>query len=122
MPPLLVVASVPVFVADRLHGQQSGNIIPSCAWLMAAWAACSWRHKNVALERANRELAEQQEMQAQAAAAVEQGRIARELYDAVAHNVSMIVVQAGAAAWVLRGSRAVALGPLRQQRRLAVSR
>jgi hypothetical protein len=63
VPPLFVVVSVPVFVAARLHGQQSGNIIPAFVWLVAAWAAgrtaCSWRHKNVALERANRELAEQ---------------------------------------------------------------
>jgi signal transduction histidine kinase len=109
MPPLLVAASVPAFVAARLHGQQSGNIIPSFVWLVAAWATGwtvrSWRHKNVALERANRELAEQRELQAQAAVAVERGRIARELHDVVAHNVSMMVVQAGAAARVLDGEQ-----------------
>ena len=109
MPPLLVAASAPVFVAARLHGQQSGNIIPSFVWLVAAWAAGrtvrSWRHKNVALERANRELAEQRELQAHAAVAVERGRIARELHDVVAHNVSMMVVQAGAAARVLHGEQ-----------------
>jgi signal transduction histidine kinase len=105
-PPLLLVASVPVFVAARLHGQDSGNIIPSLVWLVAAWATGrtvrSWRHKNVALELANRELTEQRELQAQAAVAVERGRIARELHDVVAHNVSMMVVQAGAAARVVR--------------------
>jgi signal transduction histidine kinase len=108
-PPVLVVASVPVFVAARLHGQDSGNIIPSLVWLVAAWAVGrtvrSWRHKNVALEAANRELEEQRELQAQAAVAVERGRIARELHDVVAHNVSMIVVQAGAAARVLDGDQ-----------------
>ena len=108
-PPVLVVASVPVFVAARLHGQDSGNIIPSFVWLVAAWAVGrtvrSWRHKNVALEAANRELEEQRELQAQAAVAVERGRIARELHDVVAHNVSMIVVQAGAAARVLHGEQ-----------------
>jgi signal transduction histidine kinase len=106
VPPLLLAASVPVFVAAGQHGQDSGNIIPSFVWLVAGWATGrsvrSWRHKNVALELANRELTEQRELQAQAAVAVERGRIARELHDVVAHNVSMMVVQAGAAARVLR--------------------
>ena len=109
VPPVLLLASVPVFVAARLHGQDSGNIIPSLVWLVAAWAVgrviLSWRHKNAALEAANRELEEQRELQAQAAVAVERGRIARELHDVVAHNVSMIVVQAGAAARVLHGEQ-----------------
>jgi len=109
VPPLLVAASVPVFVAAKLAGQDSGNIIPSVVWLLAAWAVGrtvrSWRVKSRALERANRELAEQRELQAQAAVAVERGRIARELHDVVAHNVSMMVVQAGAAARVLHGEQ-----------------
>jgi signal transduction histidine kinase len=109
MPPALVLASVPFFAAAVVHGQDSGNIIPSFVWLLAAWATGrtvrSWRHKNVALEQANRELAEQRELQAQAAVVVERGRIARELHDVVAHNVSMMVVQAGAAARVLHGDQ-----------------
>ncbi len=109
VPPVLLLASVPIFVAAWLHGQDSGNIIPSLLWLVAAWAVGrvvrSWRHKNAALEAANRELEEQRELQAQAAVAVERGRIARELHDVVAHNVSMIVVQAGAAARVLDGEQ-----------------
>ena len=108
-PPVLAVAAIPVFVAAILHGQDPGNAIPSYVWLVAAWAVGrsvrSWRLKSIALELANRELAEQRELQAQAAVTVERGRIARELHDVVAHNVSMIVVQAGAAARVLHGEQ-----------------
>jgi signal transduction histidine kinase len=103
----LALAAIPLFVAAVVHGQKAGNAIPNYVWLIAAWAVGrtvrGWRHKTVALEAANRELEEQRELQAQAAVAVERGRIARELHDVIAHNVSMIVVQAGAAARVLAG-------------------
>jgi signal transduction histidine kinase len=109
VPPVLAVAAIPVFVAAILHGQDPGNAIPSYVWLLASWvvgrSVRSWSRKNTALELANRELDEQRELQAQAAVTVERGRIARELHDVVAHNVSMIVVQAGAAARVLRGDQ-----------------
>ena len=104
-PLALALAAVPLFVAAVVHGQPAGNAIPNYVWLIAAWAVGrtvrGWRHKTVALEAANIELEEQRELRAQAAVAVERGRIARELHDVIAHNVSMIVVQAGAAARVL---------------------
>jgi signal transduction histidine kinase len=103
----LAVAAVPLFVAAVMHGQSAGNAIPNYVWLLAAWGVGrtvrSWRQKSAALELANRELAEQRELQAQAAVTIERGRIARELHDVVAHNVSMMVVQAGAAQRVLEG-------------------
>ena len=109
VPPALALAAVPLFVAAVAHGQDPGNALPSYVWLVAAWAVGrsvrSWRHKSVALELANRELDQQRELRAQAAVTVERGRIARELHDVIAHNVSMMVVQAGAAARVLDGEQ-----------------
>ena len=108
-PLALALAAIPLFAAAVAHGQKAGNAIPNYVWLIAAWAVGrtvrGWRHKTVALEAANRELEERRELEAQAAVAVERGRIARELHDVIAHNVSMIVVQAGAAARVLTGDQ-----------------
>ncbi|WP_344264911.1 sensor histidine kinase [Streptomyces sodiiphilus] len=62
-------------------------------------------------ERAAR-LEEERETQARMAVAAERARIARELHDVVAHNVSVMVVQADGAAYVLDTAPEQARGAL----------
>jgi signal transduction histidine kinase len=82
--------------------EDGGNGVPTAVFALAAWIIGtiirSWRERALELEV-------QRDLQASAAVAVERGRIARELHDVIAHNISMIVVQAGAAARVLEGEQ-----------------
>jgi signal transduction histidine kinase len=98
---------LPFSIAASLKGEGGGNVVPTIVWLFGFWLVGrviqSWRERARSLEELTRELEAQRELQAEAAVAVERGRIARELHDVIAHNVSMIVVQAAAAARVLRG-------------------
>jgi signal transduction histidine kinase len=98
---------LPFSIAASAKGEGGGNVLPTLVWLAGFWLVGrviqSWRGRALALEQLTRELEAQRELQAEAAVAVERGRIARELHDVIAHNISMIVVQAAAAARVLRG-------------------
>jgi signal transduction histidine kinase len=107
---IAIPAGVTAGVTAAIFGwSNTGNSLPTVVWVTVAWLVGriirSWRGRAAALEQANRLLEEQRELQAQAAVAVERGRIARELHDVIAHNISMIVVQAGAAARVLEGEQ-----------------
>jgi signal transduction histidine kinase len=106
---LLAVLAVAAAVASAATGHSVAGLLSPGFWLLAAWVVGriirGWRARTLELEALTRELEEQRDLQAEAAVAVERGRIARELHDVVAHNVSMMVVQAGAAARVLEGAQ-----------------
>ena len=73
------------------------------AWLLGDSAR--WRRVYYqALEERARRLERERDAQAEVAAAAERARIARELHDVVAHNVSVMVVQADGAVYALESS------------------
>lgn len=73
-----------------------GLIFVGGAWVTARLVYARTR-ENVALQAQTGRLAEERDASAKQAAAAERGRIARELHDVIAHSVSVMVVQAGAA-------------------------
>jgi signal transduction histidine kinase len=73
------------------------------AWLLGD--SMRWRRGfYLALEERNVRLEAERDAQAQIAVAAERARIARELHDVVAHNVSVMVVQADGAGYALESS------------------
>jgi signal transduction histidine kinase len=83
-----------------------------------AWFLGDLQHRRLAytakLELLNAQLADEQELRARWAVAEERGRIARELHDVVAHSVSVMVVQAGAARRSVAGNPDQATAALTQ--------
>jgi signal transduction histidine kinase len=106
---LMFAIGIPFTVAASTRGTSGGNLLPPIVFLLGGWAIGriirGRRSRTVELEALTRELEAQRDLQARAAVAIERGRIARELHDVVAHNVSMMVVQAGAAERVLEGAQ-----------------
>jgi signal transduction histidine kinase len=104
---LMFATGLPLSIVASTRGEKGGDLIPAIVWIIGAWTIgriiLGRRLRTIELEVLTSELEGQRELQAQAAVAVERARIARELHDVIAHNVSMIVVQAGAAARVLEG-------------------
>ncbi|SEG56560.1 Signal transduction histidine kinase [Nonomuraea solani] len=78
----------------------SGSIFVIAIWLSGLYANTRRRYLESLEERAERAERER-DQQARMAAAAERARIARELHDVVAHNVSVMVVQADGAGYAL---------------------
>lgn len=78
----------------------SGSIFVVTVWLTGLYANTRRRYLEGLEERAERAERER-DQQARMAAAAERARIARELHDVIAHNVSVMVVQADGAGYAL---------------------
>jgi signal transduction histidine kinase len=81
------------------------------AWLLGRALRGRGQHAEE-LERRAAQLEADQQAQARAAVAAERARIARELHDVIAHSVSVMVIQAGAAEQLLEQAPERAQGPL----------
>lgn len=101
---VLLLVTVPVVTAEHGSGNVGDYVFPVVIFAITASVARGLRHRALlARELALRNERLEVEREAQAAAAVseERRRISRELHDVVAHSVSVMVVQSGAARRVL---------------------
>ncbi|MGD2043675.1 MAG: sensor histidine kinase [Acidimicrobiia bacterium] len=100
---LAVVAAMIITVADDLliEGEDASVVVLSLGLVFLAWYVgrrMEGRREYLALLEERAEYLERERVaEAQRAVTEERTRIARELHDVVAHRVSMITVQAGAA-------------------------
>jgi signal transduction histidine kinase len=98
---LAVYAVVAIRRYPSLADEAAQGWVASYVQFGAAWFLGNVQRKRLAytaeLEALNAQLAQEQELRSRWAVAEERGRIARELHDVVAHSVSVMVVQAGAA-------------------------
>ena len=103
--------AVPGLVLVLAGQQRVGDLVPGVVWLSAAWLigriVRGQRLRTLELEDLTAQLELEREERARTAVLYERARIARELHDVIGHNVSVMVVQAGAAGRVLAGDQPV---------------
>jgi signal transduction histidine kinase len=90
----IIVAKAPM--PAGLGSLLQAELAVAVAWILGTWAHERRAYIGTVEDRAARAEREQQEGAARAVAS-ERARIARELHDVVSHQVSVIVIQAGAA-------------------------
>ena len=88
------------------------DLVSVVATVMVGYGVALGRARATVAEQRTAELARQQETRTQAAVAQEQARIAREVHDIVAHDVSVMVAQAGAARRVFAAQPQIAVDAL----------
>jgi signal transduction histidine kinase len=88
------------------------DLVSVVATVMVGYGVALGQARATVAEQRTAELARQQEGRTQAAVAQEQARIAREVHDIVAHDVSVMVAQAGAARRVFAAQPQVAADAL----------
>ena len=86
---------------DRLGATKAEDLAGEFLFLAGVWALGRWvrqrRRRTERLEERTAPLEADRDERARAAVAEERARIAREMHDSVAHTVSVMVLQAGAA-------------------------
>ena len=114
----LVMIMAAVHLYDILYPEEFSlpDLIGNAAIFVLVWAlgrgARRWRHRTEELRERAAAQQRQQEEQMRSAIAQERASIARELHDIVAHAISVMVLQAGAARQVLKAQPQRASGPL----------
>jgi signal transduction histidine kinase len=124
------VAAVAVWVSNALGAVQRVGLVlvlfsgtALLAWVLGDSMAYRRAYLTSLEDRAAR-LERERDAQAQIIAAAERARIARELHDVIAHNVSVMVVQADGAGYALRSDperAAAALGAISRTGRQALA-
>jgi signal transduction histidine kinase len=110
---LVVWITAQIIAAHQTAGTfQFAALFIGGAWAMGRLVRIRAAQAAAAQHQADR-LAAEKDAETRRAAAEERGRIARELHDIVAHSVSVMVVQAGAAEQILPGDQAGAAAAMR---------